>query len=74
MFEKVSAILAEQLRIDESTITPESRIKDDLGADSLDVMMLLMEIEDVYGVTVPDEELATFVTVADVIDYLEKLN
>lgn len=73
MFEEVQAILAKQLRIDASKITPESRIKADLGADSLNILQLLMKIEDDYGITIPDEKLAEFETVRDVVDYLDSL-
>ena len=73
MFEKVQTILAKQLRLDPSKITPQSLIKKDLGADSLDILQLLMRIEDQYGITIPDEELATFDTVGDVVSYLEKV-
>ena len=72
MFEKVQAILAKQLRLDPAKITPESLIKKDLGADSLDILQLLMRIEDQYGIVIPDESLATFVTVGDVVAYLEE--
>ena len=74
MFEEVRQILAKQLRIaDASTITPQSRIKKDLGADSLDILQLLMRIEDDYGIVIPDEHLATFDTVGDVVNYLDSL-
>ena len=73
MFEKVQAILAKQLRIDAATVKPESRIKNDLGADSLDILQLLMTIEEEYGVTIPDEQLASFETVEDVVKFLESL-
>jgi len=73
MFEKVQAILAKQLRIDASKITEDSRIKNDLGADSLDILQLLMTIEEEYNVQIPDEQLATFETVKDVVNYLESL-
>ncbi len=72
MFEKVQTILAKQLRLDPSRITPESQIKKDLGADSLDILQLLMRIEDQYGIVIPDQALAKFETVKDVVDYLEK--
>ncbi len=72
MFEKVQSILAKQLRLDPSRITPESLIKKDLGADSLDILQLLMRIEDQYGIVIPDQALASFETVADVVSYLEK--
>ncbi|MBQ7622171.1 MAG: acyl carrier protein [Bacteroidales bacterium] len=72
MFPEVRRILAKQLRIaDPSTITLESQIKK-LGADSLDILQLLMRIEDDYGIVIPDEELATFVTVGDVVAYLDR--
>lgn len=74
MFEEVKAILAKQLRIaDPATINPESKIKKDLGADSLDILQLLMKIEDEYGLVIPDEALADFETVGDVVGYLEGL-
>lgn len=71
MFEIVQQILAKQLRIDPSKITMESQIQKDLGADSLSILQLLMHIEDDYGIVIPDEELAKFITVADVTHYLE---
>ena len=73
MYERVREILAKQLRIDPARVVPEARIKKDLGADSLDILQLLMRIEDKYGITIPDEALAGFETVADVVGYLEKL-
>lgn len=72
MFEKVQAILAKQLRIaDPAKIKPESLISKDLGADSLDILQLLMKIEDEYGIVIPDETLAKFQTVGDVVAFLE---
>ena len=72
MFEKVQAILARQLRVDTAKVVPEAQIKKDLGADSLDILQLLMRIEDKYGIVIPDRALATFETVGDVVSYLEK--
>lgn len=72
MFEDIKKILAEQLRIDESRITPDSKIMDDLGADSLDILQLLMTLEEDYGLVIPDEELATFEKVSDIVSYMEK--
>ena len=71
MFEKVRIILAKQLRLDPDRIELSSKIKKDLGADSLDILQLLMRIEDEYGIVIPDESLAKFDTVADVVTYLE---
>jgi len=72
MFEEVKAILAKQLRRDPETITLVSDIKKDLGADSLDILQLLMRVEDDYGIVIPDQELAGFRTVADVVNFLNK--
>ena len=71
MFEKVQTILAKQLRLDPDRITPDSKIMKDLGADSLDILQLLMKIEDQYGIVIPDQALAGFVTVGDVVAFLE---
>lgn len=71
MFPEVQRILAKQLRKDQSAVTLESKIKDELGADSLDILQLLMRIEDEYGIVIPDEKLADFVTVKDVVDFLD---
>ena len=72
MFERVRAILARQLRVDAAKVTIDAQIKKDLGADSLDILQLLMRLEDQYGITIPDKALATFTTVADVVKYLEE--
>ena len=72
MFERVKKLLSEQLRVDEGKITPEARIKEDLGADSIDILQLLMTIEEDYGIVIPDESLATFEKVADIVAYMEK--
>lgn len=71
MFDEVKKELSKQLRIDEAVITPASKIQDDLGADSLDVLQLLMTIEDRFGIMIPDEELAHFETVDDIVKFLE---
>lgn len=71
MFEEVKKILAKQLRISEDKVTLDSRIFEDLGADSLNIMMLLMTIEEDYGIVIPDEELTSFKTVGDVVKYLD---
>ena len=71
MYNELKKALAKQLRIDESAIVPESKIIDDLGADSLDVLQLLMTIEEEYGITIPDEALAELKTVSDISEYLD---
>ena len=72
MFERVKNLLTQQLRLKNVEITPESKIKDDLGADSLDVLQMLITLEVDYGIVIPDEKLAEFVTVADIVNYCEK--
>ncbi|MBQ7152983.1 MAG: acyl carrier protein [Clostridia bacterium] len=72
MFEKVKEVLIKQLRLKDREVLPSSKIKEDLGADSLDLLELLMTLETDYGVVIPDEELITFETVQDIVDYMEK--
>ncbi len=73
MFEKVQALLAEQLDISADKITPESEVVKDLGADSLDVVELLMQLEEEFGITLPDSEMENLKTVQDIVDMMEKL-
>ena len=72
MFEELVAILCEQLPLNAADVTMESRIKDDLGADSLDTVELLMEFERVFGIKIPDEETSTISTVKDAIDKVQE--
>ena len=74
MFEQVRDMLAKQLKKDATKITPETKIKEDLGADSLDIMEMLMNIEEDYGIKIPDEDIVDFKNVGDIVDYLEKNN
>ena len=71
VFEKVKAILSEQFDVEEDSITLESSITEDLGADSLDVVDLLMSIEDEFEVEVPDSEVENINTVGDLVKYIE---
>lgn len=71
MLEAVKEILVKQLRVDVDSISDDTDIVDDLGADSLDVVEMLMTIEQEYGVVVPDEAIMTFKTVGDVAKYIE---
>lgn len=73
MFEEVAKILAEQLGIAQSKITPESDIVKDLGADSLDVVELLMTLEENTGKTIPEEKVTDLKTVGDVVKMIETL-
>ncbi len=72
VFEKVQKLLAEALNIEDvNTITRESNIVQDLGADSLDMVELLMSLEDNFGITVPDEVANDLVTVDAIVKYIE---
>ncbi len=71
VFEKIRAILCEQLDIEESAVTMESNIAEDLGADSLDVVDLIMSIEDEFNIEVPDDQIENIKTVGDVVNYIE---
>ncbi len=73
IFENVRDALAEQFEIDPATITMDTSLIDDLGADSLDVVELIMSLEDMYGVTISDEDAAQLHTVGRIVDYIEKL-
>ena len=71
VFEKVKAILADQLEFDEDKITMESSLVDDLGADSLDVVDLIMSLEEEFDIEIPDEEIEEIKTVGDLVRYIE---
>lgn len=73
MLEKVQKMLAEALDLPLEKVTADAKIVDDLGADSLDVVELLSQLEDELGVVIPDEDVESLVTVADVAAQLEKL-
>ena len=73
MYEEVKTILARQLRIAPERVTLDAQIKRDLGADSVDILQLLMRLEDDYGIVIPDQALAKFETVNDVVTYLDNL-
>lgn len=73
MFEKIQSMLAEALNLPIEKVTADAKIVDDLGADSLDVVELLSQLEDEYGIIIPDEEVESLVTVGDVVTELEKL-
>jgi acyl carrier protein len=72
MAEKVKQIISEQLGVDESEVTPSASFVDDLGADSLDQVELVMALEEAFGVEIPDEDAEKIRTVQDAIDYVDK--
>lgn len=72
MLERVKEIIEEQLNLENADVTEETRFKEDLGADSLDLFELVMAFEEEYEVNIPSEELETLSTVGDVIRYMQE--
>lgn len=73
-FEKVRDMLAKQLNVPAESIKEDSKIVEDLKADSLDVVEMLMNLEDAYSVSIPDDEAVKIKTVGDVVEAIDKLN
>ena len=72
MKDKIISLIAEKLGKKPAQITLQSRLVEDLGADSLDIVELIITFEDEFGVSLPDEEVAKMKTIADVVNYIEK--
>lgn len=72
-FEKIRAALAQQFELDPETISMDTNLIDDLGADSLDVVELIMSLEDEFGITISDEAAAELYTVGRIVEYLENM-
>ncbi len=70
--ERVKQIIVEQLGVDEGEVTPTASFVDDLGADSLDTVELVMAFEEAFGVEIPDEDAEKITTVQDAIEYIDK--
>lgn len=73
IFEQVKTLVVERLGVDEEAVVPGASFKDDLGADSLDVVELVMALEDEFEITIPDEEAEKVLTVGEVVQYIENL-
>ena len=71
VFEKIAGMLAEQLGADENDMTMDTNIAKDLGADSLDVVELLMAIDDEFGIEIPDDEIENIKTIGDLVEYIQ---
>ena len=71
MLEKMKEMIADQLGVDAAAIKPETKFKDDLGADSLDLFELIMSMEEEFGVEIPTDDLEKMATVNDVMEYLK---
>src|SRR5580704_789438 len=70
--ERVKQIIVEQLGVDEAEVTPTASFVDDLGADSLDQVELVMAFEEAFGIEVPDEDAEKMTTVKDAVEYIDK--
>jgi acyl carrier protein len=70
--EKVKQIIVEQLQVDEAEVTPGASFQEDLGADSLDVVELVMQFEEAFDLEIPDEDAEKIKTVKDAVEYIEK--
>ena len=68
--EKVKAVIVEQLNVEEDDVTEEASFVDDLGADSLDIVELVMALEEEFGISIPDEDAESIKTVGDAISYI----
>ena len=71
VFDKIKSIIVEQLDADEAAVTMDANIQDDLGADSLDVVDLVMSIEENFDIEIPDEDVENIKTVGDIVKYIE---
>ena len=72
-FETVKNMIAEQLKVNPAEIKPESRLMEDLKADSANIMVLIMDMEDKFGITVEDDQIMKLKTVGDVVNYIAKV-
>lgn len=73
IFEQVKESLAKQFEIDPETITMDTNLIDDIGADSLDIVELIMSLEDAYGISISDDDAAELYTVRRIVEYIENL-
>jgi acyl carrier protein len=72
-FETIKTLIAQQLKADPASITLETRLIEDLKADSANIMVMIMDLEDQYGITVEDDQIMKMKTVGDVVNYIEKI-
>ncbi len=71
-FDEVKEIIISELNCDANKVTPECNLKDDLGADSIDAVSIIMDIEDKYGISIDEDTARSFQTVADLVAFIDK--
>ena len=71
-FEKIKEMIVDQLKVDPAQVTPEARLMEDLKADSANIMVMIMDLEDQFGITVEDDQIMKLKTVGDVAAYVAK--
>ncbi len=69
-FEKIKEMIVDQLKVDPAQVTPEARLMEDLKADSANIMVMIMDLEDQFGITVEDDQIMKLKTVGDVVNYI----
>lgn len=74
MFEQFKEMLVDELQVEEEKITPEAELSNDLGINSIELAELIMRCEETFGVDIQDDDIHTFVTVGDVVKYLEAIS
>jgi acyl carrier protein len=72
IFDKVKDVIVDQLNVEEADVTEEASFIDDLGADSLDIVELVMALEEQFGISIPDEEAENIKTVGDAVSYISE--
>jgi acyl carrier protein len=72
LFQRVQAVVAEQLGVDQEQVTPEAEFVQDLNADSLDLVELIMQLEEEFGIEISDEEASNIVTVNDALEFIQE--
>ncbi len=72
VFEKVKSIIVDQLDVDENKVTEDANIQDDLGADSLDIVDLVMSFEEEFDLEIPDDQVEKIKTVGDIVKFIEE--
>lgn len=74
IFDKVKEVIINQLGVSEASVTPEATFLEDLGADSLDIVAFMLELEETFGIEIPDEEVEKVEKVKDIVEYIAKNN